>query len=73
MIISDNDSEELEKFFNNSSGHEYIYMRTAELIRDGKSPEEAQAEVLQEIRGIIDGSIVSEEDVDIEAGDEEKK
>jgi hypothetical protein len=73
MIISDNDSEELEKFFNNSSSHEYIYMRTAELIRDGKSPEEAQAEVLQEIRGIIDGSIVSEEDVDIEAGDEEKK
>lgn len=73
MIISDNDSEELEKFFNNSSSHEYIYLRTAELIREGKSPEEAQEEVLEEIRGIIDGSIVSEEDVDIEIDGEEGK
>lgn len=65
MIIPDSDSKTLEKFFNNSAYSEYIYLRAAELIREGKSPEEAQKIVLEEVDGILDGSIVSEEDVKI--------
>lgn len=72
-IIFDSEEDQLEEFFNNSAANEYVYAKTASLIREGKTPEEAQAEVLREVAGIIEGSVLSEEDAKIEVADEEQK
>jgi chromosome condensin MukBEF MukE localization factor len=64
-FIFESDNGALESFAKEKASIEYVYKRTADLIRAGRDPEGAQAEVIKELKAMEKGEAISEEDAEI--------
>ncbi len=58
---------DMTQWVKEKAGVEYVYKKVADLIQAGKDPEEAQAEVLSEMKAMSDGLVFSDSDVTVQA------
>lgn len=61
---------DMSKWVEQKAGIEYVYKKVADLIRQGKDPDDAQAEVLAEMGAMQEGLVLAEDQASVSAVEE---